>query len=95
MKYMVIHPLPKGTTLSDIEKLAESAQTDARILGYRSFLNLSEGRGVCILEAPDRQSVVDWLTKNKLPFEAVLDVELEGYRGEFIEKNIPAAAATE
>ena len=33
---------------------------------YRSFVNLSEGKAVCFLEAPDKEAVAAWFEKMKM-----------------------------
>jgi hypothetical protein len=91
MKFLVTHPLPPGATRSDIEKLAASVQKDPEIRGYRSFLNLTEGRGACILEAPSKTRLAEWLRKNNMTFDLITEVELEGYRGEWVEVETPVS----
>jgi hypothetical protein len=48
---------------------------------YRSFLNLSEGKVVCIMEAPDKQALAAWFQKMKMPCDYITPVELEGEHG--------------
>jgi len=91
MRFLVIHPLPPGLTRSDIENLQKSSQADPEIRGYRSFLNLSESKGVCVFDAPSKTRLADWLTANNMPYDAITEVELEGYLGEFIEKPVAVA----
>ncbi len=86
MKFLVTHPLPSGMKRGDVEKLMKTAQTDPEVRGYRSFLNLTEGRGVCVFEAPDRARLTSWLTKNKMTYDTITEVELEAYRSEWVEK---------
>jgi hypothetical protein len=89
MKFLVAHPLPPGTRRADIEKLQKSVMNDPDIRGYRSFLNLSESKGFCIFEAPDKTRLANWLTKNKMPYESITEIELEGYRGQWIQTEVP------
>ena len=81
-KFMGIHTLPPGGFTSEqIHKLAEAAQQDPVVKGYRSFCSLSEGKAVCILEAPDKESVAAWFQKMGMPTDTITALELEGERG--------------
>jgi hypothetical protein len=68
-------------TCEQVCQLAEAAQNDTEVRGYRSFINLSEGRAFCILEANNRESVASWFRKMELPYDDITPVELEGDRG--------------
>jgi hypothetical protein len=94
MKYMVNHPLKPGMTREDFERISETFRKDPEIKGLRSFLNLSEGKGVCILEAPDRERLADWLRTNNLPYDSILEVELEGEAGRIVEFHEPVTSHT-
>ena len=53
-KFMGIHTLPPGGfTAEQVRQLAQAAQQDPVVKGYRSFCSLAEGKAVCILEAPE------------------------------------------
>jgi hypothetical protein len=81
-KFMGIHTLPPGgMTRERINQMAQAAQHDPVIKGYRSFGSLAERKAVCILEAPDKQAVADWFQKMGMPTDSVTAVELEGERG--------------
>jgi hypothetical protein len=85
-KFMGIHTLPPGgVTREQIDLMAQAAQADPVVKGYRSFCSLAEGKAVCILEAPDRQAAVDWFQKVGMPTDSVTAVELEGERGTITE----------
>lgn len=82
-KYMCIHTVPANSfTRQQCEHLAKTSQQDPNIRGYRSFLNLSEGKIVCIVESPDQPSVENWFRKMNVPWDNICPVELEGNRGE-------------
>jgi hypothetical protein len=51
------------------------------VKGYRSFCSLAEGKAVCILEAPDKESVAAWFQKMGMPTDSITALELEGERG--------------
>ncbi len=50
-------------------------------MGYRSFVNLSEGKAFCILETSDKNTVANWFQKMGMPYDNITQVELEGERG--------------
>lgn len=82
-KFMCTHHLPPGAfTRDQVCGLADAAQHDDHVKGYRSFLNLSEGRAVCVLEADHSDAVAAWMDKMGLPYDEITLVELEGERGE-------------
>ncbi|HEX6985927.1 MAG TPA: nickel-binding protein [Planctomycetaceae bacterium] len=81
-KFMSSHPVPPGAVNREqVDQLAQAAQRDGTIRPYRSFLNLSEGKLVCVMEAPDRQSLTAWFEKMQMPCDGITPVELKGERG--------------
>lgn len=81
-KFMSSHSVPAGTIdREQVNQLAQAAQQDGTIHPYRSFLNLSEGKLVCMMEAPDRQALAAWFEKMRMPCDGITPVELEGERG--------------
>ncbi len=81
-KFMGIHTLPPGGfTAEQVRQLAQAAQQDPVVKGYRSFCSLAEGKAVCILEAPDKASVAAWFQKMGMPTDSITALELEGERG--------------
>ena len=81
-KFMGIHTLPPGGfTAEQVQQLAQAAQQDPVVKGYRSFCSLAEGKAVCILEAPDKESVAAWFQKMGMPTDSITALELEGERG--------------
>ena len=79
---MGIHTLPPGGfTAEQVKQLAQAAQQDPVVKGYRSFCSLAEGKAVCILEAPDKQAVASWFARMGMPTDSVTELELEGDRG--------------
>ena len=53
-KFMCTHTLPKGKFTEDqLRQFADAAQKDPAVKGYRSFVNLAEGKAVCVMEASD------------------------------------------
>jgi hypothetical protein len=81
-KFMSSHSVPKGSIRREqVDQLARAAQDDPVIQPYRSFLNLSEGKLFCVMEAPDRETLSAWFKKMQMPCDSVIPVELEGERG--------------
>lgn len=81
-KFLSIHTLPPGEfSPARIEEIAHAGQTDPLVRGYRSFHSLTEGRIAWILEAPDKQAVIDWCRRMDLPLDGVTELELEGHVG--------------
>jgi hypothetical protein len=81
-KFMSGHTLPaKALKREQVNQLAQAAQNDPKVRPYRSFLNLSEGKVVCIMEAPDKETLAAWFKKMKMPCDYITPVELEGDRG--------------
>jgi hypothetical protein len=81
-KFMSSHTMPAGALQREqVNQLAQAAQNDPTVRPYRSFLNLSEGKIFCIMEAPDKQALVAWFQTMKMPCDYITPVELEGERG--------------
>jgi Protein of unknown function (DUF4242) len=81
-KFMSSHSVPPGAIKRDqVNQLANAALNDSVIQPYRSFLNLSEGKMFCVMEAPDKNSLEAWFQKMEMPCESIIPVELEGERG--------------
>ncbi|AXK38968.1 nickel-binding protein [Crenobacter cavernae] len=81
-KFMSSHTMPAGALQREqVDQLAQAAQNDPTVQPYRSFLNLSEGKIFCIMEAPDKQALAAWFQKMKMPCDYITPVELEGERG--------------
>lgn len=81
-KYMSSHTLPARTITRDqIDQMAQAARLDPVVQPYRSFLNLSEGKIVCIMEAPNASALAAWFQKMHMPCDSITPVEFEGDRG--------------
>jgi hypothetical protein len=82
-KFMSGHTMPAGTLKREqVNQLAQAAQNDPVVQPYRSFLNLSDGKVVCIMEAPSKDDLAAWFEKMQMPCDYVTPVELEGEQGE-------------
>jgi hypothetical protein len=81
-KFMSSHSVPPGSVSREqVNQLAQAAQGDGTIRPYRSFLNLSEGKLLCVMEAPDHETLAAWFAKMQMPCDGITPVELEGERG--------------
>ncbi|MBI4321470.1 MAG: DUF4242 domain-containing protein [Chloroflexi bacterium] len=81
-RFMSGHSLPPGGfTRGQLDQFAQAAQQDPVVQGYRSFANLSEGRAVCILDAPSKEAIAAWFEKMGMPYDNITRLELEGDRG--------------
>jgi hypothetical protein len=47
----------------------------------RSFLNLSQGKVCCVMEAPSQEALAAWFQKMHMPCDYITPIELEGERG--------------
>jgi hypothetical protein len=81
-KFLVHHTFPVGKfEFKDICQVADQLQHVHQIRGYRSFFNLKDGKGCCVLEANDREALADWFQQAGIPYDYILPVELEGEYG--------------
>jgi hypothetical protein len=81
-KFLSCHTLPAGALKREqVNQLAQAAQSDATVRPYRSFLNLSEGKVCCVMEAPGREALAAWFERMQMPCDCIAPVELEGERG--------------
>jgi len=81
-KFMGIHTLPPGRfTREQVDQFAQAAQQDPTVRGDRSFVNLSEGKAVCVFEAPDQETMAAWFEKTGMPYDSISQLELEGDGG--------------
>jgi hypothetical protein len=82
VKFMSCHTLPAGALKrAQVEQLAEAARRDPTVRPYRSFLNLSEGKVCCVMEAPSQEVLAAWFQRMQMPCDYITPVELEGERG--------------
>lgn len=81
-KFMGIHTLPPGgVSREQVQQMSKASQQDPVVKGYRSFCSLSEGKAVCILEAPNKEAVASWFEKMGMPTDSITELDLEGERG--------------
>jgi uncharacterized protein (DUF2237 family) len=81
-KFLSTHTVPAGALKREqIDQLAKAAQNDLTVRPYRSFLNLAEGKAVCVMEAPTKEALAAWFDKVQMPYDYITSLELEGERG--------------
>lgn len=81
-KFMSSHSVPPGSvTREQVDQMAQAAQSDGTVRPYRSFLNLSEGKLFCVMEAPNREALAAWFKKMHMPCDGITAVEFEGDAG--------------
>ena len=84
--FMSSHTMPAGALKREqVDQLAQAAQADATVRPYGSFLNLSEGKICCIMEAPSKEALTAWFQTMRMPCDDITPVELGGERGEIDE----------
>ncbi len=81
-RFLCVHTMaPNSMSREQVDQIAQAAQRDPVVKGYRSFLSLSEGKAACILDAPDKESLSDWFRKMQIPWDSISLLEMEGERG--------------
>jgi hypothetical protein len=74
--------MPAGAMKRDqVDQMTKAAQGDPVVKPYRSFLNLSEGKVVCVMDARTEEALAAWFQKMEMPCDYITSVELEGDRG--------------
>ncbi len=81
-KFMSSHSMPAGALKREqVDQMAKAALADPVVKPYRSFLNLAEGKVLCVMEAPSKEALAAWFSKMQMPCDNITPVELEGERG--------------
>lgn len=81
-RFMASHTLPPGgVTREQLTQLSQASQQDAVVRGYRSFSNLTEGKIVCVFDAPNKEALAAWFQKMNIPYDSITQLELEGESG--------------
>lgn len=85
-KFMSRHSVPPGSaSRGQANQFAQTARTDGTALSYRSFLNLSEGRLICVVKAPNRETLAAWFENMQISCNEITSVELVGQKGSVTE----------
>lgn len=81
-KFMAVHTFPANSmTVEQCRQIGRAGQNDPVIRGDRSYISLSEGKALCIVDASKREDVEEWCRKMNMPFDCVCEVEIVGERG--------------
>jgi hypothetical protein len=93
MRFLCYHKLPAGMTIEDLRRVSEQSQKDSDVHGIRSFMNLSEGKAVCVIEATSKEKIVEFFRKNNLPYDDIVAIEVEGEHGVWTDLRVTEAVA--
>ena len=77
-KFLVYHTLPTDLSFEQLEQMAPGTQTNPDTRACRSFFSLAKGKGICIWEASDSESVASRLRELQIPFDDVMALDVEG-----------------
>jgi hypothetical protein len=69
-------------TAEQLQQMAAAAQQDEAVKGVKSYVNLAEGKAVCVMESSARETVARWFERMGMPYDSIVQVELEGDRGD-------------
>ena len=79
-KYMCTHSM-KGITREQMCQVAAASQQDPTVKGLHSYANLTEGKIFCVWQAPEAGAVAAWFKKMNVPYDSIIQIELEGTGG--------------
>jgi hypothetical protein len=81
-RFIAIHTVgPNVVTRQVVEESAAHAKRQREITSYRSFINMTEGRAACIIDAPGRAWLENYFNSIQLPFDSIFEVEIESLDG--------------
>jgi hypothetical protein len=85
---------PNSMTRQQVQQFAQATQQSDEVHGIQSFVNLSEGKAVCIIEAQDKNTLLGYFRKMGMPVDWVSQCQLQGQQGivQEIQQQQPAAA---
>jgi hypothetical protein len=79
-KFMCTHTV-QGITRDQYCQVAAASQQDPTVKGLCSYANLTEGKIYCVWEAPQREAIAAWFNKMNVPYDSIIQIELEGAGG--------------
>lgn len=83
-RFMVLHTIPpEAFSLEKVQQVESIMRQEPEIRGYRSFMNLTQGQMVCLIDAADADTLAAWFQKMGVPYDRITEVEIEGERGQF------------
>ena len=93
MRFLCYHKLAAGMTVEDLRRTSERARKDSEVHGIHSYMNLSSGHAVCIIEATSKEKIEEFFRKNSLPYEDIVAIEVEGEHGVWTDLRTTEAVA--
>ena len=93
MRFLCYHTLPAGMTIEDLRRVSEQSQKDAEVHGIRSYMSLSTGKAVCVIEAVSKEKIEEFFRKNNLPYDDIVAIEVEGEHGVWTDLRTTEAVA--
>ncbi len=79
-KFICTHTV-KGITRDQFSQVSAASQQDPVVKGLQSFANLTEGKIYCVWQAPEREAIAAWFKKMNVPYDSIIQIELEGAGG--------------
>ncbi len=79
-RYVTMHTIA-CLTRQGAEQLARRLAAASGVLARRVQLNMMEGKMLVEFEAPDRESLEQWLAAEKFHYDWLLRIEFEATRG--------------
>jgi hypothetical protein len=81
-KFMSSHSVPAGAmNREQVDQMAQAARDAKEVHPYRSFMNISEGKMFCVMDAPHKEALSAWFQKMNIPCDYITPLEFEGDRG--------------
>lgn len=68
-------------TRQQVEQFSQATQRSGEVRGIQSYVNLTEGKAVCVLEASSKGILEKFFKKMGMPYDSVTPVELQGVNG--------------
>jgi hypothetical protein len=79
-------------SVEDVRRVQAAVVSDSDVHGIHSYMNLSEGKAACIFEATSREKLEAFFRRNKLPFDSIVPIELQGDHGQLTDLRYPEEA---
>jgi len=80
-QFLCIHTFGPGMlNREQVQQFAQAVQQAEEVRGVHSYVNLTEGKAACILEAESKGALKDFFQKNGMPVDSICPVEMEGDR---------------
>lgn len=80
--YMCTHTFaPNAMTRQQVQQFSQATQQSSEVHGIQSFVNLSEGKAVCVIEAKDKNTLANFFKKMGMPVDWICQCEIEGEQG--------------